>query len=151
MNFLYQNVYMVQRYKTKWWAARNWYYSRGWRMNSYKNTYIALNTKTQLNLSAGPIKIADEFKRFRCNGWVHYGRLSTSQSSTYKNKKVSPSSFKEISNFRTKTKSSNPKKRVKCYNNMFGDVAPYYRKQCFCEAKPRKAPIVCAKEGQWCR
>jgi len=142
---------MVQKYKTNWARARNWFYWRGWKKNSFKNSYIGYNTKTQLNLSAGPIKVADEFKRFRCNGWVHYGRLSDNMASTYKTKKVSSSSFKAISNFRFKTRSSNPKKRMKCNNSKFGDVAPYYRKQCFCEAKPRKAPIVCAKEGQWCR
>ena len=41
---------------------------------------------------------------------------------------------------------------MKCHGRTFGrDVAPHFRKQCFCETKPRKEPYICAKEGQACK
>jgi hypothetical protein len=118
-----------------------------------RNSYVCENTKTQLTLSRGPYFVSDHFKRFRCNGWGTFARLSASQTGgTYKAKKPKADSFKQVSNYGFRTKAFNPKKRYKCHGSTWGkDVAPNYRKQCFCEAKPRKAPVVCAKEGQWCR
>ena len=151
--FLQQNVNMVQRYRRRWWSARTYFYKRGWKNSRMRDSYVCENTKTQLNLSKGPYFVADHYKRFRCNGWGTFARLSASQTGgTYKAKKPKADSFKEVSNFGFRTKAFSPKLRYKCHGSTWGkDVAPNYRKQCFCEAKPRKAPIACAKEGQWCR
>lgn len=57
-----------------------------------------------------------------------------------------------MSNFNTKYKRFNATKRYKCEGDTFDkDIAPHFKKQCFCEAVPRKAPMVCAKEGGKCR
>ena len=118
-----------------------------------KDSYVCENTKTQLDLSKGPYFVADHYKKFRCNGWGTFARLSADQvQGTYKAKKPNADSFQLVSNFGYRTKAFKPNKRFACHGRTWGkDVAPNYRKQCFCEARPRKAPIVCAKEGQMCR
>ena len=45
-----------------------------------------------------------------------------------------------------------PKSWIKCSDKFFGkDIAKHMRKQCMCEAVPRKEPFRCAKEGKWCK
>lgn len=146
---LNQNVNMVQRFKRSWGRARNYWYRAGWKKNM---TYECDNTPTQLNLSKGPVFSAHHFKTFRCNGYATFARLSTSPTSIYKLKRPAADTFKQVSNFNFRTRKFSPKKRIKCHGSVFRkDIGPNFRKQCFCEAIPRKAPIVCAKEGQWCR
>lgn len=146
---LNQNVNLVQRYRRSWKRARNYFYKSGWKKNM---KYECNNTPTELNLSKGPIFVANHYKTFRCEGYATFARLSTNSLSTYKEKKPAAESFKQVSNFNFRNKKTSQKRKYKCHGSVFRkDIAPNYRKQCLCEARPRKAPIVCAVEGQWCR
>jgi len=146
---LNQNVALVQRYRRSWTRARNYFYRHGYKRNM---TYECRNTPTELNLSKGPVFVAHHFKSFRCEGYATFARISTSPTSIYKNKRPTAESFKQVSNFNFRNKRTSQKRRYKCHGSTFRkDIGPNFRKQCFCEARPRKAPIVCAKEGQWCR
>jgi len=39
---------------------------------------------------------------------------------------------------------------LKCESKLIGDMAPGFKKQCFCEKKMPRKPIYCAKEGENC-
>lgn len=109
------------------------------------------NNKVQQNLAEGPRHVAHHYAKFRCVGDAWIARLSADQNSIYKTPKPKTDSFLVVSNFGIRRKRA-PNAWIKCDNSFWGkDVAPHMRKQCLCEAEPRKEPYRCAKEGQLCK
>jgi len=145
-------VDLVQRYGFNWRAARKHFYKYGWKE---KRNYRVEDTKSQKNIAGGPKFVSNQYKKFRCNGDMHYARLSLSPSSTIgkkKNNRPPADSFLKVADYQFRTRRANPRRKYYCHGSTFGkDPAPYFWKQCFCEVKPRKEPRVCAKEGQKCR
>ena len=139
---------LVRRYKTKWWDARNHWYKKGWRM---KRNPKCSNNKVQKNLAEGPRHVAHHYAKFRCVGDTWITRLSSDQNSIYKTKKPKAEDFEKVANYGIARKKA-PNRWIKCSGKFWRkDVAQHMRKQCMCEAKPRREPYRCAKEGQWCR
>lgn len=112
---------------------------------------MCADNKVQKNLSEGPRHVASHYAKYRCTGETWIVRLSTDQNSIYKAPKPKAMEFREVFNFGAARKKA-PKSWIKCSGKFFGkDIAKHMRKQCMCEAKPRREPYRCAKEGQWCR
>jgi len=122
-------------------ARRHWY------LKGYKE-----NRNMTCPSSPGPKKCANYGETCRCKGTIHMGRALDEQ--------LQPNDKKSINETIDWTKGSDYKfgsrhfknyTSKKCITPMIGyNPDPYWAKQCFCEAEPRNAPRLCAKEGGMC-
>jgi hypothetical protein len=89
-------------------------------------------------------------QKFRCNGDIHYARFNAEDDLVGKQNEE-PDVWSKVSNMGYWTITSDGTKEFECETTRdMKDRSPFFRKQCFCEIKPRQKPRFCAKEGQNC-
>lgn len=138
---------LQKKYGENWELARQHWYHIGYKQQRDYHCQLYANQQSDLFLPKR-IKTQGEVGKFRCNGDIHYTRISAK---TATKPDGEPDSWDLVKNFDFYTIRSDGLKEFECNNDNLNSRSFQYTKQCFCELKPRNKPRFCAKEGQQCR
>ena len=123
--------------KITWIEAKEHWYKSGWKEG---RDYTCTGSWNGVKMEQ-PKQCAIDGQDCACEGTIYFTKLEASADK--KNMPNAPATFSEALNYAF-LQVDPIHGSLKCDSKLIGDMAPGFRKQCFCEKKMPRKPIFCA-------